>query len=463
MGLTSASTGKKAVDEGLRICRESPEDRVVGLAGNPNVGKSTVFNGLTNLNQHTGNWPGKTVSNAQGRCSHRGKGFILVDIPGSYSLMAHSAEEEVARDFICFGEPDVMVVVCDATCLERNLNLVLQTIEITPRTVVCVNLMDEAKKKNIQVDLEKLSHRLGVPVTGAAARSKKGLDTLMDAVESVADGSFLTDHVPSVPYAPAIEEAIALLQPALEKPCGKKLSPRWLALRLLEEDQTLIRSAGQYLGVSILEDPAVQKALEEARGRLAEAGLSGDALQDAVVSALVRQSEEICAGAVRSADRSYSSRDRKIDRILTSKATGFPIMLLLLAAVFWLTITGANYPSQWLSTGLFWVEDRLADFFAWTGAPPFLCDMLVHGAYRTLAWVVSVMLPPMAIFFPLFTLLEDLGYLPRVAFNLDRYFKKCSACGKQSLTMCMVLPILHYMRQRMQTFSPSRTIASIRL
>ena len=162
MGLTSASTGKKAVDEGLRICRESPEDRVVGLAGNPNVGKSTVFNGLTNLNQHTGNWPGKTVSNAQGRCSHRGKGFILVDIPGSYSLMAHSAEEEVARDFICFGEPDVMVVVCDATCLERNLNLVLQTIEITPRTVVCVNLMDEAKKKNIQVDLEKLSHRLGV-------------------------------------------------------------------------------------------------------------------------------------------------------------------------------------------------------------------------------------------------------------------------------------------------------------
>ncbi len=443
MGLTSGSTGRKAIDEGLLICRESPEDRVVGLAGNPNVGKSTVFNGLTNLNQHTGNWPGKTVSNAQGRCKHHGKGFILVDIPGSYSLMAHSAEEEVARDFICFGGPDAMVVVCDATCLERNLNLVLQTIEITPRTVVCVNLMDEAKKKNIQVDLAELSRRLGVPVTGAAARSKKGLDALMDAVDSVVVGSFSTDHALRVPYAPEIEEAIALLEPALEKPCGKRLSPRWLALRLLEEDQALIQSAQQYLGVPFSEDPAVQEMLEQARDRLEKADLLGDALQDAVVSALVRQSEKICAGAVRYADRSYSSRDRKIDRILTSKATGFPIMLLLLAAVFWLTITGANYPSQWLSTGLFWVEDRLADFFVWTGAPSFLCDMLVHGAYRTLAWVVSVMLPPMAIFFPLFTLLEDLGYLPRVAFNLDRYFKKCSACGKQSLTMCMVLPILH--------------------
>lgn len=160
MGLTSGSTGRKAVDEGLVIHRESPQDRVVALAGNPNVGKSTVFNGLTGMNQHTGNWPGKTVANAQGRCEHNGRGFVMVDIPGSYSLMAHSAEEEVARDFICFGDPDAVVVVCDATCLERNLNLVLQTIEITPRTVVCVNLMDEAKKKKIHVDIGALSKQL---------------------------------------------------------------------------------------------------------------------------------------------------------------------------------------------------------------------------------------------------------------------------------------------------------------
>ena len=170
MGLTSGSTGRKAVDEGLVIHRETPQDRVIALAGNPNVGKSTVFNGLTRMNQHTGNWPGKTVANAQGRCEHGGRGFVMVDIPGSYSLMAHSAEEEVARDFICFGDPDAVVVVCDATCLERNLNLVLQTIEITPHTVVCVNLMDEARKKKIHVDIDELSRQLGVPVTADRGR-----------------------------------------------------------------------------------------------------------------------------------------------------------------------------------------------------------------------------------------------------------------------------------------------------
>ncbi|MFR8530856.1 MAG: FeoB small GTPase domain-containing protein, partial [Anaeromassilibacillus sp.] len=171
MGLTSRSTGIKAVDMGLVIKRQSGEDRVIALAGNPNVGKSTVFNELTGMNQHTGNWPGKTVTNAQGTCTYRGRPFILVDIPGCYSLMAHSAEEEVARDFLCFGHPDAVVVVCDATCLERNMNLVLQALEITNRVVVCVNLMDEAERKGIRLDLERMSERLGVPVVPAAARS----------------------------------------------------------------------------------------------------------------------------------------------------------------------------------------------------------------------------------------------------------------------------------------------------
>ena len=187
MGLTAGSTGRGAADKGLFIQREDG-DKVIALAGNPNVGKSTVFNELTGLNQHTGNWPGKTVTNAQGHYTHKGMHTILVDIPGTYSLMAHSAEEEVARDFICFGGADGVVVVCDATCLERNLNLVLQTMEITDRVVVCVNLMDEAKKKNIRIDFDQLAENLGVPVVGASARSRKGLDELMDTAARVVAG-----------------------------------------------------------------------------------------------------------------------------------------------------------------------------------------------------------------------------------------------------------------------------------
>lgn len=164
-------------------------NRVIALAGNPNVGKSTVFNALTGMKQHTGNWPGKTVENAQGVTKFHGEEYLIYDLPGTYSLISHSKEEEVARDFICFGEHDVVVVVCDAVCLERNLNLVLQVLEITNKVVVCVNLMDEAKKKQIQVDLSKLSKILKVPVVGTSARSKKGLKELMMAVESVIDSS----------------------------------------------------------------------------------------------------------------------------------------------------------------------------------------------------------------------------------------------------------------------------------
>lgn len=434
MGLTAKSTGRGAMDDGLHIDR-GPGERVVALAGNPNVGKSTVFNALTGLRQHTGNWPGKTVTNAQGRCVHKGKTNILVDIPGTYSLLAHSAEEEVARDFICFGGADAVVVVCDATCLERNLNLVLQVMEITPRVVVCVNLMDEARKKGIQVRLDQLEANLGIPVVGTSARSRKGLDELLDRLDEVMERENL--HPTPIRYTRPLEEAIALLQPPLERLLGGRLQSRWAALRLLEGEEGLLEQMDRYVGGSLREDEEIACALEQARNRLQEGGLTPDRFPDVLVACIVLRAEEMASDAVEWAGAHSDARDRRLDKILTSKRTGFPIMLLMLFGIFWLTIVGANYPSQLLSDGLFWIQDRLTEWFAAMGAPDWLHGALVLGVYRVLAWVVSVMLPPMAIFFPLFTLLEDLGYLPRVAFNLDNYFKKACACGKQALTMCM--------------------------
>ena len=437
MGLTNSSVGIRAVDSGLEIRRQSPDDKVIALAGNPNVGKSTVFNALTGLNQHTGNWPGKTVTNAQGCCTVGGRSYVMVDIPGTYSLMAHSAEEEVARNFICFGEPDAVVVVCDATCLERNLNLVLQTLEISRRVVVCVNLMDEAKRKNIKLDLGLLSERLGVPVVGTTARRKKSLRHLMDALEQVCSAPAPPETY-SVRYSDAVEEAVAILEPTVEEKCAGRLNSRWLSLKLLDRDDSLIREINAYLGEDFLRDEKLLSALGEARARLRERGIeNADRLKDLTVSALIHSAEMLCSGVVTCERSQYAESDRRLDRLLTSKLTGYPVMLALLALIFWLTISGANYPSQLLADGLFWVQDRLTELFEYLHAPDWLHGVIVLGAYRVLAWVVSVMLPPMAIFFPLFTLLEDAGYLPRVAYNLDKPFKRCRACGKQALTMCM--------------------------
>lgn len=436
MGLSKDSTGIRAADTELVIKKVNEADRVIALAGNPNVGKSTVFNELTGLHQHTGNWPGKTVTNAQGYCTFRNRGYVMVDLPGCYSLMAHSAEEEVARDFICFGGADAAVVVCDATCLERNLNLVLQTMEITERVVVCVNLMDEARRKKIKVDLSKLSALLGVPVVGTSARSRKGLDKLMHAVSEMV----ATDTPPQkfrIPYSEATEQAVSLLIPAIQAACGDRVDPRWVALKLLDSDDTLRGSLEKLLGFDLYEEPGVKAALEAVQEQLEEFGVTTEQLRDDLVSGVVHKAEEVSSAVVSVENGTYNARDKRLDRILTSKLTGFPIMFLVLLVIFWLTITGANYPSELLSTGLFWIGDRIREFFQWLTAPEWLTSVFVDGMYRTLAWVVSVMLPPMAIFFPLFTLLEDLGYLPRVAFNLDKCFKKCSACGKQALTMCM--------------------------
>lgn len=436
MGLTNKATGLAVISQGFKISKKSEDDIVIAVAGNPNVGKSTLFNALTGMNQHTGNWPGKTVSNARGSCRYKDKNFIFVDLPGTYSLMSNSAEEEIARDFICFGEPDLVVAVVDATCLERNLNLVLQILEITKNVIVCVNLMDEARKKKIIIDLDELSLQLGVPVIGTSARSKSGLSDLKNEIYEVAVNKKKT-YGTKVTYNEKIEKAVAELDPVVKNLVENKLNSRWLSIKLLDMNEKLHRTLNNYLSFDVMENQQVKQALKKINREFFVGGFNSDLLRDEIVSDIVKKAQDIYEISVKLQDKKYTQRDRKIDKLLTSKLTGIPIMILLLFVVFWITITGANYPSDLIADGLFFLQDRLIEFFASIGAPQWLNDVVVLGVYRTLAWVVSVMLPPMAIFFPLFTLLEDSGYLPRIAFNLDKFFKKASAHGKQALTMCM--------------------------
>lgn len=396
--------------------KKNTDDIVIALAGNPNVGKSTVFNALTGMNQHTGNWTGKTVATACGTFTRNGKKYITVDLPGTYSLFTHSVEEEVARDFILSGNADACITVCDATCLERNLNLVLQIIEIMPRTVVCINLMDEARRKKICVDIPALARELGVPVVGTSARSGKGLDKLIDAVDSLKSKN--PAPLEPVHYGSGIEEALQILAPALD---GISSHPRRDALRILSGESEAPENA--------------QEAAKSADEVIDRYGLTQEKIRDKAVVAAVMRAEEIYKKCV-TADRQHSAADRKLDRIFTGRA-GIFAMLLLLALVLWITVYGANYPSELLFSAFDALGVRLRQLLSSLNAPEALTDALIDGVYRVLSWVVAVMLPPMAIFFPLFTLLEDSGYLPRVAFNLDHRFKKSGACGKQALTMCM--------------------------
>lgn len=352
MGLTNSSMGRVLNESSDTLQRKSEDEIIIALAGNPNVGKSTLFNELTGMRQHTGNWSGKTVGIAEGICRYGENKIRIIDLPGTYSLTPHSAEEEVARDIICSSIPDSVAIVCDATSLERNLILVLQTLKLASSVIVCVNLIDEAKKKGISIDTDILEYLLGVPVIPMSARKKSGVG---DAARLFAS--------------------------------AKEIKKRTI-----------------------------------------------DNYED---TELAKKAEEIANAVITKNKTKRELRDRKIDRLLCGKITAFPIMFLLLALIFWLTIEGANYPSALLSRCGVYIQNFLMRFMVYIDAPVWLRELLVLGVWRTLAWVVAVMLPPMAIFFPLFTLLEDLGYLPRVAFNLDRCFKKCDACGKQALTMCM--------------------------
>ncbi len=436
MDIENVSNNIVSMQKELSIEKLTLNDKIVALCGNPNVGKSTVFNSLTGLNQHTGNWPGKTVTNAHGKHTHKNKNFILVDLPGTYSLMSNSLEEEVARDFMCFGNPDTTVVIIDATSVERNLNLVLQTLEITSKVVVCVNLMDEAMKKDIYIDLDQLSKKLGVPVVATNALKGEGLCQLMDDVLNVSFDKIKTNPIKII-YEKNIETAVSEVELVIAPFLKDKLNLRWLALKLIDGDNSLLNSINKYLAFNILKEESIVNKVNEVKLQLIEKGMDQEKFRDKTVSTIISLGEEISTDVVTFNNKDYNKFNLKIDSYLTSKAFGISLMIFLLFLVFWITISGANYPSELLSKVFFALEDKITYFLNWINSPSWLHGMLVLGVYRTLAWVISVMLPPMAIFFPLFTLLEDLGYLPRVAFNLDNFFKKAKACGKQGLTMCM--------------------------
>ena len=331
----------------------SGEERriTVALAGNPNVGKSTLFNTLTGLRQHTGNWPGKTVGVAQGQLRRQNVQYTFVDLPGTYSLEGASEDERIAGEYIRTGDADCTVVVCDGSCLERSLILALQVLQDCDKTVVCVNLMDEAKRHGLSVDGQKLSSLLSAPVVLTAAGQGVGVDALLTRIRETAQQS-----------------------PSTQKPV-------W--------------------------DDAVTAAAEIA---------------------------QLCVTKDQTDSEQFR---RRVDRLLVSRRFGVPLMFLLLLGIIWLTVWGANYPAMLLEKtfdiGYVYLCRWLSDFPWW------LQGVLADGLYATCTRVIAVMLPPMAIFFPLFTVLEDIGYLPRMAFLLDPCMARCGGCGKQALTLCMGL------------------------
>ncbi|MCC3864644.1 ferrous iron transport protein B [Terrisporobacter petrolearius] len=427
MGLTQQSTKIKSLEDIFHIEKKDNEI-MIALAGNPNTGKSTVFNYLTGLKQHTGNWPGKTVCTARGDFSYKDVNYSLIDLPGTYSLFPLSQEEIVARDFICFGNPDAVIVVCDSTCIERNLNLVFQVMELTDNVILCLNLLDEAKKKGIKIDKDKLEDKLGIPVVLTAARSGLGMDDLKETLNSVVKGEYKFKNKP-VYYDEEIEKIISSIKEDLYS-IIPSINPRWLGLRLIDGDQSLLTSLNDYTENNILDD------LNNVKSKIPDI-FDKSKIRSHFTKTTYDYAKVISDDVVTITDKNAMDRDEKIDKIVSSKVFGIPLMLLLLCGVLWITIEGSNVPSSMLSDVLFSIEPKIYNFFNSIGLPLLLNEMLTYGMYRTLAWVVSVMLPPMAIFFPLFTLLEDLGYLPRVAFNLDHLFKKACCHGKQCLTMCM--------------------------
>ncbi|HDS07685.1 MAG TPA: ferrous iron transport protein B [Bacteroides sp.] len=412
----------------------------VALAGNPNTGKSTLFNLFTGLRQHTGNWPGKTVTRAEGSFRIDGIRFNLLDLPGTYSLLSRSKDEEIARNYLIFNNPDLVLVMADSTAIERNLHLAVQILQITPKVILVCNLSDEAKRKGIDVRTSILESHLGIPVVDISASRKQGIERLKRSMVRM-----VTDPNPpgsvAVEYPEPLKKEMDILGGELKKLFPSQPAIEWIVLRLMEGDPSVIHTLESMITDADRNGHQESGDLKSLRKLVLKAQLARDkmglSLHDELSVQIHRKATEIAGKAVIHRDREKKTTEEKIDRIVTSPIWGIPIMLLLLFLIFFITISGANYPSGLLARGLFRIEDAWAGLFDQWQVPWWITGFLVHGVYKGMAWVVSVMLPPMAIFFPLFTILEDLGYLPRVAFNLDRLFRWSGAHGKQALTMGM--------------------------
>ena len=398
---------------------------IVALEGNPNVGKSTLFNALTGMRQHVGNWPGKTVEKKEGICKYRGKTFRIVDLPGTYSLTAYSIEEMIARDFIIHEKPDVVVNIVDASNLERNLYLTLQTLELTNKVVIALNMVDVAEARGLEIDVQKLSEMLGVPVIPTVADKRRGIDNLLSVILDVVEGRIQTKPC-KLDFGHHIEKQIREIEKALGDVDLKEHPPRWLAIKLLENDSEVVEIVKSLKnGKKIFEKIDDVRKFEIHHDMEVEIVDKRYEIIDKIVKNVLRRKQ---APEVELTDR--------IDRIVTHKVLGLPILLGIYAGIFWVTFNISTPLMNLLDDFFTWLKEAVRVWMTSLNAPELLTGLTVDGVIAGVS-IVIIFLPLIAIFFLIFAFLEDWGYMARAAFVIDRIMHTIGLHGKTFLSLFM--------------------------